>query len=247
MARTERAASERIQLCLSVSLLGSSATVLAEGRERSGSANSALMSRLFAALYDPFMRSAERACLSGWRAELLEHARGEVLEIGAGTGANLPFYTPVVKRLLLTEPDRDMQLRLRKRIGLTHAQRVEVLAAPAHALPFDDASFDAVVSTLVLCSVPDVARVLTELRRVLREGGRLLFLEHVAADERPARLAWQRRIEPFWAHIGGNCHLTRRTGEAIRDAGFHVEWETRESMRKALPFLRPSVRGAARR
>jgi hypothetical protein len=82
---------------------------------------------------------------------------------------------------------------------------------------------------------------------VLRPGGHLLFLEHVAADDQPDRLAWQRRLEPLWTHVSGNCHLTRRTGALIRGAGFVVEQETRESMRKALPILRPSIRGVARR
>lgn len=205
------------------------------------------MSRLFAAIYDPFMRSAERAGLSEWRAELLGHARGEVLEIGAGTGANVPFYTPAVTRLLLTEPDSDMLARLRTRVELARAQRVQAMTAPADALPFVDATFDTVVSTLVLCSVPDVPKALAEARRVLRPDCRLLFMEHVAADDRPARLAWQRRLEPLWRRISGNCHLTRRTGDAIREAGFIVEWERRESVRKALSIVRPSVRGMARR
>ncbi len=193
------------------------------------------------------MRGAERACLSEWRAELLGHAAGEVLEIGAGTGANLPYYAPDVTRLVLTEPDEDMLARLRKRLSTGRAPRIEAVAAPVDVLPFADASFDAVVSTLVLCSVPDVTRALAEVRRVLRPGGCLLFLEHVAADDRPARLAWQRRLEPWWRRISGNCHLTRRTGEAIRRAGFTVESEKRESVRKALPIVRPSVRGLARR
>lgn len=205
------------------------------------------MSRLFAAIYDPFMRASEQACLEAWRADLLSHARGEVLEIGAGTGANVPFYPPEVSRLLLTEPDRDMLARLRRRMPLSRAARVEALTAPSDALPFADASLDTVVSTLVLCSVPDPAATLGEVRRVLRPGGSLLFLEHVAADERPARLAWQRRLEPFWMRVAGNCHLTRRTGDTIRSAGFHVEWETRESVRKAMPIVRTSVRGVARK
>lgn len=206
-----------------------------------------VVSRLFAAIYDPFMRTAENACLRDWRAELLERARGEVLEIGAGTGANLPFYTSEVDRLVLTEPDDHMRARLQMRLPAARAGRVEALPAPVDALPFGDASFDAVVSTLVLCSVPDVSRALAEIRRVLRPGGRLLFLEHVAADDRPERLAWQRRLEPLWSRISGNCHVTRRTAEAIRDAGFTIESVKRESVRKALPIMRPSVRGAARR
>jgi len=205
------------------------------------------VSRLFAALYDPFMRSAEQACLRRWREELLSAAGGEVLEIGAGTGANLPFYAAAVGRLVLTDPDPAMLSRLEPRLDQGRAARVETRQAPADALPFADASFDAVVCTLVLCSVPDPARALAEVRRVLRPGGRLLFLEHVAADDRPSRLAWQRRIEPLWMRFAGNCHLTRPTGEAIRRAGFAVERETRESMRKAMPLLRPSIRGVATR
>jgi len=230
------------------------------------------VSRIFAAIYDPFMRKSERACLAAWRAELLGDAAGEVLEIGAGTGANLPYYGERVTRLVLAEPDRHMRARLEARahtrpienrwqandsrvggaaphpVGIVGKPTIlEVPAAPAADLPFADASFDAVVSTLVLCSVPDVPAALAEIRRVLRPGGTLFFLEHVAADEQPDRLAWQRRIEPFWVHVSGNCHLTRRTADAIRAAGFDIEQETRESMRKALPFVRPSVRGIARR
>lgn len=205
------------------------------------------MSRLFAAIYDPFMRGAEHACLAQWRAELLKDAVGDTLEIGAGTGANAPHYPPDVRRLVLTEPDPDMLVRLKRKAVLVRGPRIEAFLAAADALPFEDASFDTVVSTLVLCSVPDVAKALAEVRRVLRPGGRLLFLEHVAADDRPARLVWQRRLEPVWRHISGNCHLTRRTGEAIRAAGFVVEREARESVRKALPIVRPSIRGLARR
>jgi SAM-dependent methyltransferase len=205
------------------------------------------MSRLFAAIYDPFMRKTEQAGLAGWRAELLATAAGEVLEIGAGTGANLPHYPASVTRLVLTEPDAHMGARLRRSVAAHGRARSEVHAVAADRLPFDAGSFDVVVSTLVLCSVPDAARALAEVRRVLRPGGALLFIEHVAADDRPDRLAWQRRVEPLWSRVSGNCHLTRRTGEAIRDAGFEVEREVRASLRKALPIVRPCVRGVARR
>lgn len=204
------------------------------------------MSWLFSTLYDPFMRGTERAGLADWRAELLSEATGDVLEIGAGTGANAAFYGEGVTRLVLTEPDPHMRRRLSRRLAGEGGRRAEVAGGEAGHLPFDAGSFDTVVSTLVLCSVPDLARSLADLRRVLRPGGRLLFLEHVAAEDRPERLAWQRRLEPAWVRFSGNCHLTRLTGQAIREAGFEIEREARESMRKALPFVRPSIRGVAR-
>jgi ubiquinone/menaquinone biosynthesis C-methylase UbiE len=167
-----------------------------------------------------------------------------VLEIGAGTGANLPHYPRAVERLVLAEPDPHMLGRLRRK---PHPAAVrDLVTADAAALPFADASFDFVVSTLVLCSVADPAAALREIVRVLRPGGALVYLEHVAAEE-PGRLAWQRRIEPVWSAVAGSCHLTRRTGETIRDAGLVVVDERRESMRKALPIVRPSIRGLARK
>lgn len=202
------------------------------------------MSRAMAWIYDRFMRASERACVAAWRAELLAPLDGEVLEVGAGTGANLAHYPPLT-RLVVAEPDRYMRAHLSKRIRESGV-RVELSDAGLAALPFPDESFDAVVCTLVLCSVPDPAQALGEMRRVLRPGGRLVFLEHVAA-ERADRLAWQRRIEPLWKRLAGNCHLTRDTAAAIRAAGFTLDGEQRESVRKALPILRPSVRGVARR
>lgn len=203
-----------------------------------------LVSWLLAALYDRFMRGTEEAVLRRWRAELLAPLAGSVLELGAGTGANLPFYSPEVSRLVLSEPDRHFRRRLVRRLAEV-GRAAEVVDAPAERLPFPDASFDAVVSTLVLCSVPDLQRALAEARRVLRPGGRLVFLEHVAAEDRPGRLAWQRRLEPLWRRLAGNCHLTRRTADAIEAAGFRMDSCTRESLRKALPWTRPSVRGYA--
>lgn len=203
------------------------------------------MSWLMAAIYDRFMRRTE-AHLAPWRRELLANASGRVLELGAGTGVNAPFYPPGLERLVLAEPDRHMRARLAARVARERSS-AEVVDAPAERLPFDDGAFDTVVSTLVLCSVKDVGSVLAEARRVLRPGGALVFLEHVAADERPRRLRWQRRLEPFWRRLAGNCHLTRRSAEAIAASGFAIEACARESLREALPFLRPSVRGVARR
>src|SRR5207249_6677845 len=105
-----------------------------------------------------------------------------VLEIGAGTGANLSLYGPAVESLTLTEPERPMLRRLERR-ARDHASSATVLRAPAEDLPFEDGSFDTVVTTLVLCGVDDQPRALREARRVLRPGGRLLFLEHVRSDD----------------------------------------------------------------
>lgn len=208
------------------------------------------MSRLFAAIYDRLMAGSEEACVRDWRAELLGGLSGRVLEIGAGTGLNLPHYSrSAVTELVLAEPDPAMRKRLDIK-AVAQGVRATISDAPAEALPFEDASFDAVVSTLVLCSVRDQRDALAEIARVLVPGGRLVFLEHVAADPatKPERLRRQRRVEPVWKRVAGGCHLTRDTERAIRDAGFMFAVEpTRESMRKAFTFVRPTVRGMATR
>src|SRR5262249_18810709 len=136
----------------------------------------------------------------------------------------------------------------RRRLQIKAAARLgtEIADASGEALPFEDASFDAVVTTLVLCSVRDVVTALRQVHRVLRPGGRLAFLEHVASTD-PKRRAWQRRIEPIWKHLAGNCHLTYETEAAIAAAGFQIESVRRESIRKVMPLARPSVRGWARK
>ncbi len=205
------------------------------------------MSRILAAIYDRFMGGVEEACLRDWRAELLGGLSGEVLEVGAGTGLNLPHYPAAVTRLCLTEPDRHMRARLLRKIEERADRRIESSEASIEKLPFDGAAFDAVVVTLVLCSVTEPAAALGEMRRVLKPGGTLVYLEHVAARDNPGRLVWQRRIEPFWKRIAGNCHLARRTTDAIVLAGFEIERERYESMRKAWSLARPSIRGVARK
>ena len=205
------------------------------------------MSWLLASIYDRFMQVSEDACLRNWRAALLHDLKGEVLEIGAGTGANLPHYPKAVTRLVLSEPDPHMRRKLQEKCKAHAMPRAEVADASIAALPMADASFDAVVCSLVLCSVPDQKAALAEIARVLRPGGRLVFMEHVAADGRPGRLKWQGRIEPVWKRLMGNCHLTRRTEAAILAAGFEIEKIERESIRKALPIVRPSIRGVARK
>jgi len=206
------------------------------------------MSRFFAAIYDRLTAGSEEACVRDWRAALLRDLDGRVLEIGAGTGHNLPHYPSTVTDLVLAEPDPAMRKRLDIKV-VARGVRATVVDASAEQLPFDDAAFDAVVSTLVLCSVRDQAAALAEIRRVLVPGGRLVFLEHVAADaeSKPERLKRQRQVEPVWKRVAGGCHLTRETEDAIRLAGFAFEDDgpTRESMRKAMPIVRPTVRGVA--
>lgn len=202
------------------------------------------MSWFMAAIYDRFMRDMERECGAAWRRELLGDLRGDVLEIGAGTGRNLDHY-PLVDRLVLAEPDPHMRRKLTEVAARASvAKSVEVVTWNAERIQSDAGAFDAVVCTLVLCSVRDPKRSLDEIRRVLRPGGKLVFWEHVAADD-PGRLAWQRRAEPLWKLVAGNCHLCRDTAHAIEDAGFRFERMTRESARKALPIVRPTIRGIA--
>ena len=205
------------------------------------------MSWLMAAVYDRFMRGSEEACLAQWRAELLRDLSGAVLEVGAGTGVTLPHYPKSIARLVLSEPDAHMRRKLKQKVDASTLRNVEISDAPLDSLPFRAEEFDAVVCSLVLCSVPDQSAALAAIGRVLKPGGRLLFLEHVAADGRPGRLKWQRRVEPVWKHLMGNCHLTRRTEAAIAAAGFEIERIQRESIRKALPIVRPSIRGIARK
>lgn len=205
------------------------------------------MSRFFAVVYERLIAASEEACVREWRRELLAPLAGDVLELGSGTGLNLTHYPAAVQRLVLTEPDRHMRAKLQARLTEQPPApaRVELVDAVADRLPFDDESFDAVVSTLVLCSVPDQRSALREVRRVLRPGGRLVFLEHVAAHEKPKRHRWQRRVEPVWKRIADGCHLTRDTRDVIASSGFDVGDATRESMRKASPLVRTTERGVA--
>lgn len=198
---------------------------------------SAIGSRIFAAIYDRMLAGTEDAGLRERRRALLSRARGRVLEIGAGTGLNVEHYGPEVD-LVLTEPEAPMAERLRAR-----AARGEVVEAPADRLPFGDGSFDTVVSTLVLCTVPDQEAALAEVRRVLKPDGQLLFLEHVRSDD--AGVAkWQDRLLPLWRFCGHGCHPNRDTAAALERAGFALDMETWR-MPKAPPIVRPVIEGVA--
>jgi len=196
---------------------------------------------IFAALYDQKSASAERRWMDERRRRLLAGARGAVLEIGGGTGANLAHYRNV-DRVTIAEPDPFMRNRIGPKLDEARVP-VEVSAAGAEALPYPDGSFDTVVSTLVLCTVPDQEAALDEVRRVLRPGGRLLFIEHVRAAGSAAR--WQDRLEPLWRRLLGGCHPNRDTVAAIEEAGFEIE--TFESFYPPDPLsaLMPHVQGSA--
>jgi ubiquinone/menaquinone biosynthesis C-methylase UbiE len=204
------------------------------------------MAWLMAAMYERVMGATEVACLHDWRAELLGDLRGDVLELGAGTGYNLAHYPATVDRLILTEPDEHMRARLADRLR-DYPGRATVTASTVEQLPDLDDSYDAVVATLLLCSVADPQHALAEIHRVLRPGGRYVFIEHVGAEPGTSRRRWQRVIEPAWKRVAGNCHVTRDTAGAIERAGFDLVRLERASMRKALPWVRPSIRGAARK
>jgi len=197
---------------------------------------------IFAASYDRMSRKNEQAGLHALRESLLADAAGRVLEIGAGTGANLPLYNGNVEALVVTEPEPAMIRRL-QRTAREHAPLAKVLRAPAEDLPFEDDSFDTVVSTLVLCGVDDQPRALREARRILRPGGRLLFIEHVRSDE-PQLARFQDRmnwLNRFVVH----CDCNRPTLSSIEAAGFGLARLERTAMPKAPKFVRPLIVGAA--
>ena len=172
-----------------------------------------------AALYDAVMWPFERAAVGGWRRRLAAQARGRVLEIGSGTGAQLRWYAPGTEVTAL-EPDAGMRARMERRAAGV-AARVHVVGGHAEALPFADASFHTAVSAFALCTVGDPAAALSELRRVLVPGGTLLLLEHVHLDWEPGR-GMQSAAAPAWASLAGGCRLDRDTLRTAVAAGFRL-------------------------
>src|SRR6201987_3134999 len=171
---------------------------------------------IMAPAYDRMMRGAEDAGVRELRQGLVADASGRVLEIGAGTGLNLPHYNGSLESLVLTEPQAPMVRRLQRAVH-EHAPEAQGLRAPAEDLPFEDDSFDTVVTTLVLCGVDDQPRAVREARRVLRPGGRLLFLEHVRADD-PGFARFQDRMN--WLNrIVVGCDCNRPTLATIEGEG----------------------------
>lgn len=203
-----------------------------------------LWAKVFAVVYDPFLWVGERMGMRALRRDLLGQARGRTVELGAGTGLNLAHYRDDIDELLLTEPEAPMRARLEREVRRS-GRAARVLDAPAERLPFDDASVDTVVSTLVLCTVdePDVA--LREIARVLRPDGQLLFVEHIRSES--ARLAaWQDRLAGPWRRFAEGCRCNRATLELIRAGDLEID-ELRQASWRGMPsIVRPLVAGSAR-
>jgi ubiquinone/menaquinone biosynthesis C-methylase UbiE len=201
-----------------------------------------LRGMLFALTYDRLMAKAEKAQLGALRRSLLTAASGDVIEIGGGTGANLPFYRPETGSLTITEPETAMVRRLDRR-AREQAPRATVLRAPAEDLPFEDGSFDVAVSTLVLCGVSDQPRALRQLRRVLRPGGQLLFIEHVRSGD--LQLARHQDRMNWMNQLMMSCDCNRPTLTSIQEAGFTVTEVEHLTMHKAPSFVSPLIVGRA--
>lgn len=197
---------------------------------------------IFAALYDLLQRRAEKKLFGSHRAYLAGGATGRVLDVGSGTGINFRYYPPDAE-IVGVEPDPYMLRRAQARAGRL-GRRVRLLAECAEQLPFPDASFDAAVATLVFCTIENPDRALAELRRILRPGGQLRFLEHVRAET----AGWSRFqdfITPLWKRIGAGCRPNRDTLRAIERAGFRIEELGRHAFG---PYpVRPIVSGVAAR
>jgi ubiquinone/menaquinone biosynthesis C-methylase UbiE len=153
-----------------------------------------------------------------YRRRVVSQARGRVLEIGMGSGLNLPFYGGQVVSVHGIDPSP----ALLRRAGRQPATRPELVEASAELIPFDDAAFDTVVTTWTLCTIPQVVAALREMRRVLRPDGRLLFVEHGLTPDR-AVAWWQHRLTPYWKCLGGGCHLNRKIDDLITAAEFHID------------------------
>ena len=200
---------------------------------------------IFAAGYDRFLAATEKGGLAAHRQQLVGSTAGRVLEIGGGTGANLPYYGDGVVELVIAEPAEPMARRLEPKLN-GYWIPTRILLAPAERLPLDTGSFDCVVSTLVLCTVQDPTLALAEVRRVLKSDGRLLFIEHVRS-ENPKLAMWQDRLRRPWSWFGCGCQCNRRTAENIRGAGFSFADLRQDELTKVPPLVRPVIVGVAAR
>ena len=174
--------------------------------------------RLFPRLCDLAMRNRH---LAAYRRRVIGAAEGRVLEVGSGSGLNLPFYGERVRAVLALEPAARM-ITLARRKSRPGAVPVEFIEASAESLPLDSGSVDTVVTTWTLCTIPHASAALAEMRRVLKRGGRLLFAEHGASPD-PRVRRWQDRLTPAWKAMSGGCHLNRPVRALIEANGFQID------------------------
>jgi ubiquinone/menaquinone biosynthesis C-methylase UbiE len=207
-----------------------------------GALYDATWGRAFSALYDRGLRATEEGGLREMRRELLSQASGRTIDLGAGTGVNLDLFPEAVSELVMAEPDPHMLKQLRAKAAGRGG--VEITAASAQELPFADDSFDTAVFTLVLCTVPDPAAALGEVARVLKTGGKLLFIEHVRAGE-AGLSGWQDRLEKPWRFLADGCHCNRDTVAMIEASALKLEHVEQGQLPKAPPIVRPLIRGTA--
>ena len=196
-------------------------------------------------LYDPFLRLAELRGMSELRRGIVARAGGRVLELGAGTGLNLQYYRADLDGLTLTEPEPGMAKRLERRTARAAPPNSRVLRVPAEQLPFADGSFDAVVATLVFCTVADPLAALLEARRVLRDGGQLLFIEHVRAPAGSRLERWQQRLHSPWRALAYGCRCDQDTMNFIQRAGFALADRRPERWRAMPAIVQPLICGQA--
>lgn len=156
-----------------------------------------------------------------FRRRVIGAAEGRVLEIGIGSGLNLPLYGPAVRSVIGIEPSPELLLMARERAAAASVP-VELLEASAETLPLGTGNVDTVVTTWTLCTIPDAHRALAEMRRVLRPDGTLLFVEHGRAPE-PGVARWQDRLDPLWSRVAGGCHLNRTIDALISGSGFRID------------------------
>ncbi|MFI2230084.1 class I SAM-dependent methyltransferase [Nocardia testacea] len=208
-----------------------------------GVAGSGLWARVFAALYDPLLWLGERSGMGARRRDLLRRAKGRTVELGSGTGLNLEYYPGDLDELTLTEPEAAMRTRLTRRLG-HRRDGARIVDASAEQLPFADDTVDTVVSTLVLCTVPDPGAALREIERVLHPGGQLLFIEHVRSES-PRLARWQDRLAGPWRRFAEGCHCNRATLELIRARGLELDDVQETAWRRMPPIVRPLVMGVA--
>jgi ubiquinone/menaquinone biosynthesis C-methylase UbiE len=196
-------------------------------------------------IFAPLMDwSLQRRDIEALRERVVSQAVGDVLEIGFGTGLNLPHYTAEVRRLTLLDDAELLPRRVAKRIETCRAGGIERLITSAERLPMEDGSLDCVVSTLTLCSIPDVSAALHEIRRVLRPDGKLLLLEHGRSDD-PRIARWQDRLNPLQRIVACGCNLNRPIERLVADAGFDVEDLSRERLEQTPRVLAEIYVGTA--